>query len=173
MRNVYVVIWQLTRVTPGGEAEAETSLHALRDCSFAKHVWRVVTPVTFSRVFLYMHIDEWVLWNNSFDFNDEDSSGREALLSCLSWAKGMDDRVCYKGVLQDFDAGWIFGFARKLGSMSVFQAEAGAMYEGLGLAWDKVGCKVEVESDNVLSIEVVKNTYADYNGLVEARIIKE
>ncbi|KAK5844364.1 hypothetical protein PVK06_000500 [Gossypium arboreum] len=70
------------------------------------------------------------------------------------------------GGLQDFDAGWIFGFARNLGSMSVFQAEAGAMYEGLGLAWDKVGCKVEVESDNALSIIVVKNTYADYNGLV-------
>ncbi|KAH1120753.1 hypothetical protein J1N35_003913 [Gossypium stocksii] len=116
MRNVYVVIWQLTRVIPGAEAEAETSLHALRDCSFAKHVWRVVTPVTFSRIFLYMHIDEWVLWNvrndggylfenanlyslfpiicwrlwkceNSFVFNDEDSSGREALLSCLPWLR--------------------------------------------------------------------------------------
>ncbi|KAH1120756.1 hypothetical protein J1N35_003916 [Gossypium stocksii] len=47
------------------------------------------------------------------------------------------------------------------------------MYEGLGLAWDKVGCNVLVESDNALLIEVVKNTYADYNGLVEVRDIKE
>ncbi|MBA0742224.1 hypothetical protein Gogos_015302, partial [Gossypium gossypioides] len=56
---------------------------------------------------------------------------------------------------------------------NIFQIEARAILEGLKLSWKRGFRQVEVESDNALLIDTIRNDFAENNNTVEIRLIHE
>ncbi|MBA0687018.1 hypothetical protein Goari_014581 [Gossypium aridum] len=50
---------------------------------------------------------------------------------------------------------------------NIFQIEARAILEGLKLSWKRGFRQVEVESDNALLIDTIRNDFAENNNTVE------
>lgn len=68
----------------------------------------------------------------------------------------------------------LLGSVTELGFITVFQAEASALLEGLrlALAWDKGYWKMEVEGDDAPLIQFMCSGYASRNRLSELRQIQ-
>ncbi|MBA0803696.1 hypothetical protein Gohar_013882, partial [Gossypium harknessii] len=57
------------------------------------------------------------------------------------------------------------------GLIDIFQVEAKAMLKGLKIAWVRGFRQVEVESDNALLVDILRNGLAGTNSIVEVRMI--
>ncbi|MBA0871973.1 hypothetical protein Goshw_003720, partial [Gossypium schwendimanii] len=55
----------------------------------------------------------------------------------------------------------------------IFQIEARGILEGLKLAWMRGFRQVEVESDNALLIDTIRNDFVENSNIVEVRLIHE
>ncbi|MBA0654229.1 hypothetical protein Goklo_021286, partial [Gossypium klotzschianum] len=58
-----------------------------------------------------------------------------------------------------------------IGLIDIFQVEARAMLEGLKIAWVRSFRQVEVESDNALLVDILRNGLTGTNSVVEVRMI--
>lgn len=67
----------------------------------------------------------------------------------------------------------MLGYNIRFGNESILSMEARAMLEGLHLAWAKRVKKIEVESNNVLLIELLQSGGKIYNSLVEVQPIHQ
>ncbi|MBA0572159.1 hypothetical protein Golob_002518 [Gossypium lobatum] len=55
----------------------------------------------------------------------------------------------------------------------IFQIEAQGILEGLKLAWMRGFRQVEMESDNALLIDTIRNDFVENSNIVEVRLIHE
>ncbi|MBA0687275.1 hypothetical protein Goari_014824, partial [Gossypium aridum] len=92
-------------------------------------------------------------WTNSLNTNDF-SQAWKATSSLKGWWKLQDIR-----------------WARDNVDGSVSTVEARAMLEGLKIAWVCVFRQVEVESDNALLVDILRNGLAGTNSVVKVRMI--
>ncbi|MBA0746368.1 hypothetical protein Gogos_008893, partial [Gossypium gossypioides] len=63
--------------------------------------------------------------------------------------------------------GWLVGFKMRTGMSDIFSIEANVMLEGLKLAWNRGFRHAELECDNVLLVDVLRNALAAISGIVE------
>ncbi|MBA0770754.1 hypothetical protein Gotri_019352 [Gossypium trilobum] len=92
-------------------------------------------------------------WTKSLNTNDF-SQAWKATSSLKGWWKLLDIR-----------------WARDNVDGSVSTVEARAMLEGLKIAWVRGFRQVEVESDNALLVDILRNGLAGTNSVVEVRMI--
>lgn len=64
------------------------------------------------------------------------------------------------GVIRDCGGDWVVGFTMDVSATPIFQVEAKALYEGMRFAWDE---GFEVESDNGLLVELIRDCYGERN----------
>lgn len=117
-------------------------------------------------------VDMGFLWARSYHDYDKKMkslSGRNILSGWKSQSMGWiklnfegvmsldDQRASIGRVLRDANANWLWGYTMNFGGESIFKVEAQAMLEGLFLACDKRFRKVEVKSDNILSVELLQS----------------
>lgn len=65
----------------------------------------------------------------------------------------------------------MFGFVTRVNVSDIFQIEARAIYERFFLAWQKSFCKVVIESDNALLVNLIRNGYANDSNISEVQLI--
>ncbi|KAH1108370.1 hypothetical protein J1N35_012138 [Gossypium stocksii] len=76
-------------------------------------------------------------------------------------------RAAIGGVLRGPSRGWLVGFEMVTSMAGIFQIEAQAILEGFKLAWMKGFKQVEVESNNALLIDTIRNNFvANSNKLI-------
>ncbi|KAK5812352.1 uncharacterized protein LOC108458715 [Gossypium arboreum] len=159
----------------------ETKLHVVRDCKFPWVVWSSIVPTQKQDV-----VDTSISWMRSY------YPTLKAMLHSSSiaidpkwsapksgWVKiNIDGTVslsCYSstigGVIRDTDGNWLCGYSMSLGKDEVFRIEARFMLEGLQVAWDKSDRQFELESDNVLLVELIIVNNSIDNLIIELRAI--
>ncbi|KAH1055091.1 hypothetical protein J1N35_033156 [Gossypium stocksii] len=69
------------------------------------------------------------------------------------------------GVIRDCGGDWVVGFTMDVSATPIFQVEAKALYQGMRFAWNRWFRRVELESDNGLLVEVLRNYYGERNEL--------
>ncbi|MBA0708698.1 hypothetical protein Golax_023794 [Gossypium laxum] len=82
-------------------------------------------------------------------------------------------RATIGGALRGPSGGWLVGFEMVTSMASIFQIEAQAILEGLKLAWMRGFRQVEVESNNALLIDTIRNNFAANSNTIEVRLIHE
>ncbi|MBA0742223.1 hypothetical protein Gogos_015302, partial [Gossypium gossypioides] len=82
-------------------------------------------------------------------------------------------RAAVGGALRGPSERWLVGFEMVISMTNIFQIEARAILEGLKLSWKRGFRQVEVESDNALLIDTIRNDFAENNNTVEIRLIHE
>ncbi|MBA0816957.1 hypothetical protein Gohar_001563, partial [Gossypium harknessii] len=80
-------------------------------------------------------------------------------------------RAALGGAIRGPIGGWLvrFGMVRRL--TNIFHVEARTMLEGLKIAWARDFHQVEVESDNALLVDILRNGLAGTNNVAEVRMI--
>ncbi|MBA0576731.1 hypothetical protein Golob_025057 [Gossypium lobatum] len=66
------------------------------------------------------------------------------------------------GVIRDCGGDWVVGFTMDVSATPIIQVEAKALYEGMRFAWDE---GFELESDNGLLVELIRDCYGERNEL--------
>ncbi|MBA0786559.1 hypothetical protein Gotri_026389 [Gossypium trilobum] len=141
----------------------------------------------------------WFLWKNcnAFIFQNVSSSRHELIASTLAWTKayGCRDKLnhwaCYTQTTKGWqlpdlrwvkvnvdgsvstNGKWLTGFAMVTGMAEVFQVEARAVVEGLKLAWMKGYKQVQINYDNALLIDTIRNGFASISNIREVQLIHE
>ncbi|MBA0813798.1 hypothetical protein Gohar_027620, partial [Gossypium harknessii] len=82
-------------------------------------------------------------------------------------------RAAIGGVLRGPSGGWLVGFRMRTGMFDIFSIEAKVVLEGLKLAWNRGFGQAELECDNVLLVDVLRNGLATISSIVEIRLIHE
>ncbi|KAK5794492.1 hypothetical protein PVK06_035723 [Gossypium arboreum] len=98
------------------------------------------------------------------------SSKIEQRCQCLesSWVKINVDgsvsknntKVAIGGVVRNLDEGWLMDFNMVTGMDEIFKIEAGAIVEGMKLAWLKGFKQVEINCDKAMLINTIRNEFA-------------
>ncbi|MBA0665362.1 hypothetical protein Goklo_005223, partial [Gossypium klotzschianum] len=98
-------------------------------------------------------------------------------LSATGWVKINVDgsvsrkssRVAIGGVLRGPSDGWLVGFRMRTGMFDIFSIEANVVLEGLKLAWNRGFRQAELECDNVLLVDVLRNGLATISSIGEIK----
>lgn len=69
------------------------------------------------------------------------------------------------------DGAWLLGFTIIVGKSRNFQTETRVIYKKFSITWKESFRQIEVESDNVILIDIINNHYAMDNNLSEVRLI--
>ncbi|MBA0795556.1 hypothetical protein Gohar_006410 [Gossypium harknessii] len=76
------------------------------------------------------------------------------------WMSTSRQRAAIGGALKGPIGGWLVGFEMVTSMASIFQIEAQPILKGLKLAWMRGFIQVEVESNNALLIDTIRNNFA-------------
>lgn len=68
--------------------------------------------------------------------------------------------VGYGGVIRDHDGNFLFGFAQKLDSTTVLEAELMAIYHGLCLAWGRGKRRIVLQSESQAALELIEDNFS-------------
>ncbi|KAK8321022.1 hypothetical protein V6Z12_A12G074800 [Gossypium hirsutum] len=132
----------------------------------------------------------WLLWKrlNTFVFQGAHSDSKELMRTALSWARLYNDTLANRKIemMNDDSMQWtapkddwvklnsdglvdldINIAAVGVCDVSIFQAEARSLLEGLQLAWDRGYRNVEVENDNALLIQMIRSGISEPTGLAD------
>ncbi|MFQ6625623.1 hypothetical protein Gotur_005710 [Gossypium turneri] len=89
------------------------------------------------------------------------------------WMSTSRQRAAIGGALKGPNGGWLVGFEMVTSMASIFQIEAQAILKGLKLAWMRGFRQVEVENNNALLIDTIRNNFAANSNTVEVRLIHD
>ncbi|KAH1046355.1 hypothetical protein J1N35_037139 [Gossypium stocksii] len=82
-------------------------------------------------------------------------------------------KVAIRGVARNSDGEWLMGFNMVTGMDEIFKIEARAIVEGMKLAWLKGFKQVEINCDNAMLIDTIRNGFTSISNIVEVRLIHE
>ncbi|PPS07443.1 hypothetical protein GOBAR_AA13185 [Gossypium barbadense] len=127
----------------------EFAIYAIRDCRFAKTIWKSIVSKRGWRDFLNSALEVGCCGTSRM--KSMRTKGWQLLAS--SWVKINVDglvsmnrlKATIARVMRGPSEGWLVGFRMITGMLDIFNIEAKAILEGLKLAWDKGFRKVEVE----------------------------
>ncbi|MBA0837563.1 hypothetical protein Goarm_009709, partial [Gossypium armourianum] len=77
------------------------------------------------------------------------------------------------GAVRDSNGNWLTSFAMITRVSYVFQIETRSVVEGLKLAWSKGFTQVEVNCDNAMSIDTIRNGFASISNIAKVQLIHE
>ncbi|KAH1039050.1 hypothetical protein J1N35_040793, partial [Gossypium stocksii] len=106
-------------------------------------------------------------WARSFGNNGGMEQNIDGLMSTSR------KKAAVGGVFRGPIGGWLVGFEMVIGMADIFQIEARAIFEGLKLAWMRGFRQVDVERDNALLIDTIRNNFVANSIIVEVRLIHE
>ncbi|CAN1155671.1 Putative ribonuclease H protein At1g65750 [Linum perenne] len=147
----------------GCGTEAESILHILRDCAFAKETWRAAKGVCWEN-----KVREALKFEGHL-FND----ARKKREIQVAWQAGASDwiivnsdgsvlgsrgRAAAGGLLRDSTGRCIDAYAMNLGVCSITRAEIRGALEGISRAWAQGHKKVEVQLDSTAAIAILLDT---------------
>ncbi|MBA0574462.1 hypothetical protein Golob_001658 [Gossypium lobatum] len=161
----------------------ESTTHVVRDCDFAQIVRKLLVPRLKWNAFFNLHVG-----HNDFIFNNTSRSSHELVASTLAWVKSFgfsgnieqlwigvmsNTKATIGGAVRDSSEVWLVGFKMVTVVSNVFQIEARAVVEGLKLIWSRGFKQVEVDCDNAMLIDTIRNGFALINNIEEVRLIHE
>lgn len=76
-------------------------------------------------------------------------------------------------VVRDANGKWLTGLTMAMGMVEVFLVEARGVLEGMKLLWQKGYRQIEVNCDNALLIDTIRNGFAPVSNIREVRLIHE
>ncbi|KAK0586532.1 hypothetical protein LWI29_008529 [Acer saccharum] len=115
---------------------------------------------------IWRYVDDWVKANAAVD----NSNARKSCL--ISWSPPVSEwvklnvdgsanlelnSIAAGGVVRDHRKLWQVGFAMKIGTGSVLEAELWGILEGLNLVWQRGFRRVIVESDSKIAVDLLNN----------------
>ncbi|MCH94327.1 putative non-LTR retroelement reverse transcriptase, partial [Trifolium medium] len=144
----------------------ETILHVMRDCPKANELWRGVIPGIYKVQFYMGDLNQWI----NFNFSNAIQWNVTNKISMIGWTPPRDLFVklntdgAYKehvvagcgGLIRGSQEEWLGGFAKCVGLCSAFVAELWGVYEGLRYAHRLGFRRVELHSDSVAVVRVLK-----------------
>lgn len=86
---------------------------------------------------------------------------------------GESNRTGIGGIIRDINGKCLMGFAMKIGMANIFQVEALAILEGLKLVWQNGFKQVEVNGDNALLMDIIRNGFAAISNILKVRQMHE
>ncbi|MBA0676774.1 hypothetical protein Goari_018232, partial [Gossypium aridum] len=164
----------------------ECTIHAVRDCEFAH-------SNVMNEGMLSVDGGEWLTFFlksylvslekldklNHWACYTQTTKGWQ--LPDLRWVKVNVDgsvstvisKAAIGGTVRDSNGKWLTGFAMVTGMVEVFQVEARTMVEGLKLSWMKGYKQVQINYDNALLIDTIRNGFASISNIREVQLIHE
>ncbi|KAK5772432.1 hypothetical protein PVK06_048721 [Gossypium arboreum] len=82
-------------------------------------------------------------------------------------------RATVGGTLREPSKGWLVGFEMVPSMADIFPIEARGILEDLKLAWMRGFRQVEVESNNTMLIDTIRNDFATNGNTIEVQLIRE
>ncbi|KAL4377217.1 hypothetical protein GQ457_02G031220 [Hibiscus cannabinus] len=75
------------------------------------------------------------------------------------------------GLLRNAEGSWIKGFTRAIGMVNALQAELWAIHDGLVFAWSLGISQIQLQSDNLLAVNLLKSQDATSSSFTLVRAI--
>ncbi|KAL4360986.1 hypothetical protein GQ457_04G014920 [Hibiscus cannabinus] len=186
-------------VCPRCHMADESVLHTLRDCVESKAAWMQLLAPRMREVFFQLDLHSWLrcnlsshvalpgddipwrilfaslLWQlrknkNDLIFNNLPPFG----WICLNVDGAVSPSTCMGsvgGLFRDTDGRWLLGFNKLLGVTSPLIAKLWAIYIGLKLAWDNGFEYVQVQSDCLEVVKLIRDPTEACNSLSLVRAI--
>ncbi|MBA0628908.1 hypothetical protein Godav_023538, partial [Gossypium davidsonii] len=150
----------------------EDILHILRDCAVAKDDTSMVHEEGSSWACLFGLLI-WRLWKNcSFKPPIEEESFEDLIFLNTDGAVQLESKnVAPGGVVRDGNGDWIFGYNRRFGKCSIFNAELLGILEGLRLIQRRGHDEVIIQSDSLEAVKtILEITSTEANSTLIRRI---
>ncbi|CAN1155670.1 Putative ribonuclease H protein At1g65750 [Linum perenne] len=155
----------------GCGTEAESILHILRDCAFAKETWRAVGGFNTDGAEWQFSLTEWLqlflAGENGLRFGivcwylwraRNERASDWIIVNSDGSVLGSRGRAAAGGLLRDSTGRCIDAYAMNLGVCSITRAEIRGALEGISRAWAQGHKKVEVQLDSTAAIAILLDT---------------
>ncbi|KAL8167476.1 LOW QUALITY PROTEIN: hypothetical protein V2J09_008975 [Rumex salicifolius] len=130
-------------------------------------VFKKRNPIRIDVVFIVGHATQFQAGKNRQMNRGMSAEGREILIRWRKPPKGWhllntdgvvrreDNRATAASLIRDVNGYWVVGFVQNIGSCSVIWAELTPILQGLKLAWKNGFCRIILESDSTLAINLL------------------